>query len=140
MGEQLNLTPAKQSAAPAVVEQVAITDTATEVADSTAVATAEGATESAAANTESAQTAQNEVKSSAEYEYYVVMGIFSTEENASRAVAQAESRIKDLSCKVLPFKDKYMVTLYGSDKITDCNAFANSYRDIYADLWVYKKK
>ena len=67
MGEQLNLTPAKQSAAPAVVEQVAITDTATEVADSTAVTTAEGATESAAANAESAQTAQNEVKSSAEY-------------------------------------------------------------------------
>ena len=76
----------------------------------------------------------------ADYEYYVVMGIFSTEENAQRAVAQAESRIQDVSCKVLPFKDKYMVTLFGSDKIGDCNAYANSYRDIYADLWVYKKK
>ena len=76
----------------------------------------------------------------ADYEYYVVMGIFSTEENAQRAIEQAESRIKDLNCKVLPFKDKFMVTLFGSDKIGDCNSFANSYRDIYADLWVYRKK
>ena len=90
--------------------------------------------------TQSAQPAETVVNSNTTYEYYVVMGIFSTEENAQRAVAQAESRIKDVSCKVLPFKDKFMVTLFGSDKIGDCNAFANSYRDIYADLWVYKKK
>ena len=74
------------------------------------------------------------------YAYYVVMGVFSTEENAQRAIEQAESRIKDLNCRVLPFKDKFMVTLFGSDKIGDCNSFANSYRDIYADLWVYRKK
>ncbi len=91
-------------------------------------------------STQSAQSAETVANSNADYEYYVVMGIFSTEENAQRAIAQAESRIKDLNCKVLPFKDKFMVTLFGSDKIGDCNAFANSYRDIYADLWVYKKK
>ena len=91
-------------------------------------------------STQSAQPSETVANSSADYEYYVVMGIFSTEENAQRAIAQAESRIQDVSCKVLPFKDKFMVTLFGSDKIGDCNAFANSYRDIYADLWVYKKK
>ena len=91
-------------------------------------------------STQPAQPSETVVNGTADYEYYVVMGIFSTEENAQRAVAQAESRIQDVSCKVLPFKDKYMVTLFGSDKIGDCNAFANSYRDIYADLWVYKKK
>lgn len=92
------------------------------------------------ASTQPAQPTETVANSGADYEYYVVMGIFSTEENAQRAIAQAESRIKDVSCKVLPFKDKFMVTLFGSDKIGDCNAFANSYRDIYADLWVYKKK
>ena len=90
--------------------------------------------------TQAAQIADTATTTSADYEYYVVMGIFSTEENAQRAIAQAESRIKDLNCKVLPFKDKFMVTLFGSDKIGDCNSFANSYRDIYADLWVYRKK
>lgn len=97
-------------------------------------------TTSTTTSTQPTQAAQAEPVSSSEYQYYVVMGIFSTEQNAQRAIEQAESRINDLNCKVLPFKDKYMVTLYGSDKLGDCNAFANSYRDIYADLWVYKKK
>jgi hypothetical protein len=77
-------------------------------------------------STQPAQPAETLVNGTADYEYYVVMGIFSTEENAQRAVAQAESRIQDVSCKVLPFKDKFMVTLFGSDKIGDCNALANS--------------
>ena len=130
-----------------VVEQPATTDAvaqgiegeATTPADSTNSAGG-NAVASTNASTQPAQPAETVANSGADYEYYVVMGIFSTEENAQRAIAQAESRIKDVSCKVLPFKDKFMVTLFGSDKIGDCNAFANSYRDIYADLWVYKKK
>lgn len=98
------------------------------------------ATTSTNTSTQPAQPAETVVNGTADYEYYVVMGIFSTEENAQRAIEQAESRIKDLNCRVLPFKDKFMVTLFGSDKIGDCNSFANSYRDIYADLWVYRKK
>ena len=126
----------EQSAAePAVAEgQVNTTD------NTTATATTAATTTSSDTLTQAAQTADTAATTSVDYEYYVVMGIFSTEENAQRAIEQAESRIKDLNCKVLPFKDKFMVTLFGSDKIGDCNSFANSYRDIYADLWVYRKK
>lgn len=108
--------------------------------NTTAAATTTATTTSSDALTQTAQPADTATTTSADYEYYVVMGIFSTEENAQRAIEQAESRIKDLNCRVLPFKDKFMVTLFGSDKIGDCNSFANSYRDIYADLWVYRKK
>ena len=127
----------EQSAAePAVAEgQVNTTDNTTAAA-TTAATTAT----SSDTSTQTAQTSDTAATTSVDYEYYVVMGIFSTEENAQRAIEQAESRIKDLNCKVLPFKDKFMVTLFGSDKIGDCNSFANSYRDIYADLWVYRKK
>ena len=126
----------EQSAAvPAVAEgQVNTTD------NTTAAVTTTATTTSSDALTQTAQPADTATTTSVDYEYYVVMGIFSTEENAQRAIEQAESRIKDLNCKVLPFKDKFMVTLFGSDKIGDCNSFANSYRDIYADLWVYRKK
>ena len=130
-----------------VVEQPATTDAVAqsvegEVATSANSANSAGgnAVASTNASIQPVQPAETVANSGADYEYYVVMGIFSTEENAQRAIAQAESRIKDLNCKVLPFKDKFMVTLFGSDKVGDCNAFANSYRDIYADLWVYKKK
>ena len=123
------------AAEPAVAEgQVNTTD------NTTAAVTTAATTTSSDALTQTVQPADTAATTSVDYEYYVVMGIFSTEENAQRAIAQAESRIKDLNCKVLPFKDKFMVTLFGSDKIGDCNSFANSYRDIYADLWVYRKK
>ena len=124
-----------------VAEQPATEQPATESAVAqNAEGEASTTIDSTSTSTQSAQPAETVANGNADYEYYVVMGIFSTEENAQRAVAQAESRIKDVNCKVLPFKDKFMVTLFGSDKIGDCNAYANSYRDIYADLWVYKKK
>ena len=124
-----------------VAEQPATEQPATESAVAqNAEGEASTTIDSTSTSTQPAQPAETVANGNAYYEYYVVMGIFSTEENAQRAIAQAESRIKDVNCKVLPFKDKFMVTLFGSDKIGDCNAFANSYRDIYADLWVYKKK
>lgn len=128
---------AEQSAAESanVEGQVNTTDNTTAAVTTTATTATSSDT-----STQTAQTTDTAATTSTDYEYYVVMGIFSTEENAQRAIAQAESRIKDLNCRVLPFKDKFMVTLFGSDKIGDCNSFANSYRDIYADLWVYRKK
>lgn len=77
---------------------------------------------------------------SATYAYYVVMGIFSTDANASRAIEQVRSKISNAACVVLPFKDKFMVTIYGSNSREECNTYARSYRDIYPDLWVYSTK
>ena len=124
----------KQSAEKVVVEQVA-------TPEAPAVESAEQGVESAAEpNAEQAQSAQVAPQSS-EYAYYVVIGIFSTPENAERAVQQVQAKIKDVECKVLPFKGgKHMVTIFGSDSVADCNAFARSYRDVYPDLWVYNKK
>jgi hypothetical protein len=128
----------KQSAEKVVVEQIA-------TPEAPAVESAEQGVESAAEpnavpNTEQTQPAQVAPQSS-EYAYYVVMGIFSTPENAERAVQQVQAKIKDVECKVLPFKGgKHMVTIFGSDSVADCNAFARSYRDVYPDLWVYNKK
>lgn len=127
-----------QSAEKVVVEQVA-------TPEAPAVESVEQGVESAAEpnavpNAEQTQPAQVAPQSS-EYAYYVVMGIFSTPENAERAVQQVQAKIKDVECKVLPFKGgKHMVTIFGSDSVADCNAFARSYRDVYPDLWVYNKK
>ena len=128
----------KQSAEKVVVEQVATPEASAEQVAEQGV---ESAVEpNAVPNAEQTQPAQVAPQSS-EYAYYVVMGIFSTPENAERAVQQAQSKIKDVECKVLPFKGgKHMVTIFGSDSVADCNAFARSYRDVYPDLWVYNKK
>lgn len=120
-------------------EQVAVAEsTATEATE--VVQTAEQQA-SALQSTEQPSAPAQSVKQSGAYAYYVVMGIFSTPENAERATQQVQSKIKDAECEVLPFKGgKYMVTLFGSDSVADCNAYARSYRDIYPDLWVYNKK
>ena len=74
------------------------------------------------------------------YSYYVVMGVFSTEQNAERATEQLRSRIPAASCETLPYYSKYMVTAFGSNSREECNLFVSSYADIYPDLWVYNMK
>ncbi len=74
------------------------------------------------------------------HNYYVVMGVFSTEQNAARAVEQLRSKIKEATGEVLPYGDKYMVTAFGSNSRSECNLFIGAYGDIYPDLWVYNKK
>lgn len=76
----------------------------------------------------------------AEYGFYVVMGVFKEEANAQRAVKQVESKIEDAMCVIRPFKGKHMVTVFGSDKRADCMTYANAYRDIYPNLWIYQNK
>lgn len=74
------------------------------------------------------------------YAYYVVMGVFSTEANADRAIEQVRTKASEVKCEVLPFGSKFMVTMYGSDSREDCNTFARSYRELFPDLWIYNKK
>ncbi len=83
---------------------------------------------------------QPQVVQNKAYAYYVVMGVFSSEQNAQRAVEQLRSKIKDAAAEVRPFGDKYMVTAFGSDQREECNVFVRSYHDIYPDLWIYNKK
>lgn len=110
-------------------------DTDTTTAPDTAAQPASTATEQPATQPAPAVSA-----SDGKYAYYVVMGVFSTEQNAARALEQAKRRIEDMNGAVLPFKDKFITAVFGSDKRDDCAAFARSYRDIYPDLWIYNVK
>ena len=74
------------------------------------------------------------------YRFYVVMGVFKEEANAQRAVKQVESKIENAMCVIRPFNEKHMVTIFGSDKRGDCMTYANAYRDIYPNLWIYENK
>ena len=84
--------------------------------------------------------AQTPAAQNRRYAYYVVMGVFSTEANADRAIEQVHSKASEAKCEVLPFGSKFMVTMYGSDSREDCNTFARSYRELFPDLWIYNKK
>lgn len=94
-----------------------------------------------AENSASTEVAVSPVTHKDYYAYYVVMGVFSTEQNAERAVDQARGKLPNATCAILPFAgDKFMVTVYGSDSQAECAEFAKANRDVISDLWVYNKR
>lgn len=77
------------------------------------------------------------------FAYYVVAGVFSTEQNAERAVASFKAKVPNAVCAIVPRGEKYMVTLFGSDKQEECTAFINANRDLspeLSSLWIYNKR
>lgn len=87
-----------------------------------------------------AQVQPSAAQPQTDYRFWVVAGVFSTEQNAARALEMAQKNVKDMDGRIIPFKDKFIAALFGSDNRADCNAFARSYKDIYPDLWIYEVK
>lgn len=66
---------------------------------------------------------------------YVVYGVFSTPENAMRAVGEVRARGVN-GCSAFAYGAKYMVALYYSDNASECNTYIRGARE-YENLWVY---
>lgn len=71
---------------------------------------------------------------------YVVLGVFSSEENARRAAAEAASKADPLSCTIYRFGQKWMVSPHGSSEAASAQAFRKAHSGDYPDLWVYQAK
>ena len=71
---------------------------------------------------------------------YVVIGVYSTPENAFRAVEQAKQRMSDVNCTVYYYSSKYMVSVYNSDNREQAVAYKNRISRTFEGLWIYTKK
>ncbi len=71
---------------------------------------------------------------------YVVLGVFSTTENAERAIGEAQRVAGELRCVVYHYGNKYMVALYDSQSRAECQEFARSMGGKFKDLWIYSRK
>lgn len=69
---------------------------------------------------------------------YVVLGVFSTPENAARAVQAAEKQVPGIRCSVYVFGDKWMISPFSSEDIAACTRFVIEYNDRLPDIWVYR--
>ena len=76
--------------------------------------------------------------SAAAFSHYVVYGVFSTEQNAAKGVEQAQRKDETVECRVIPYKNKYMVTIFGSNSSSECQRYVN--RSPIAGLWIYNAK
>ena len=72
---------------------------------------------------------------------YVVLGVFSTEENARKYIKQMANRAPDIACQAYKFQgSKFMVSGFESADGAEATAFIREHRSKLPDLWVYKRK
>lgn len=71
---------------------------------------------------------------------YVVCGVYSTEENARRAVAEQRRERPDLSHRIYRFGPKWMVSIFESDAAGECRDYMNREGRELEGLWPYTKK
>lgn len=75
---------------------------------------------------------------------YVVLGIYSTEQNARRAIGQASDRHEAVAasdCRVFRYGEKFLVSLGEAESRETAQGLAARYRAAgVADVWVYSKR
>ena len=69
--------------------------------------------------------------------HYVVLGVFSTEENARRAVRETEAKESALRCWIYRFGGKFMVSPFSSDDAGACAQFIRVQDGRFPDMWTY---
>ena len=72
--------------------------------------------------------------------YYVVLGVYSSFENAERAVTQAAETDGTLRCGIFTFGKKWMVSPFESDDSEACNLFRRAHTDHFPDMWLYRAR
>lgn len=68
---------------------------------------------------------------------YVVLGVFSTPENAARAVDAAAEKDPSVRCGIYRFGTKFMVSPFESADTEACALFVRNYSDRFPGLWIY---
>lgn len=71
---------------------------------------------------------------------YLVLGVFSIEENARKAIAAAKKKMPDVDCRIYYYSDKYMVSIFDSTSLKDCEIYKSLTDHIFPDVWIYTKK
>ena len=68
---------------------------------------------------------------------YVVLGVFSTPENAVRAAADAEAKDASVRCGIYRFGEKFMVSPFEAPDAEACTMFIRNYSNRFPGLWTY---
>lgn len=71
---------------------------------------------------------------------YVVLGVFSSLENARRALREVGRREPAIHCRIYLYGPKYMVSMFSSESSEAGRAFVHAYSDRFPDMWTYRAK
>lgn len=68
---------------------------------------------------------------------YVVLGVFSTVENARRAALEAQRKVPGTRCGIYPMGEKFMVSPFAADDAAACMQFIGQAGDAFPGMWPY---
>lgn len=72
--------------------------------------------------------------------HWVVVGSYSTVENAERAIADIEKRMPDAKCDYFKLGSMYAVAAFGSSESNVCQEYKRAHIDDFPQAWVYTPK
>lgn len=72
--------------------------------------------------------------------HWVVVGSYSTIENAERAISDIVKRLPDMQCNYFKLGSMYAVAVFGSADVNECQQFKNDHIKDFAQSWVYTPK
>ena len=96
---------------------------------------ADSVTDPAAAGTD--PTADGEPARLVSGRRYVVLGVFSTPENAARAAQLAREKEGSFRCGVYRFGAKFMVSPFESEDAEACTLFIRAHAETFPGMWTY---
>ena len=72
--------------------------------------------------------------------YYVVLGVYSTPENAVRAAREAMEQEPQMQPSLYYFGQKYLVAAFTSADQAECDAVRRSHGEKFPSLWLYRAR
>lgn len=69
--------------------------------------------------------------------HYVVLGVFSTVENAARAIRETAAKEPGFRCRIYYFGEKFMVSPFSSDDTEVCTQFIRAQSENFPGMWTY---
>lgn len=70
----------------------------------------------------------------------VIVGSYSTPENAERAISDIARRTPELNCSIYTLGSMYAVAIYGSSENDDCVEFMRNYSKHFPQIWIHTPK
>ena len=72
--------------------------------------------------------------------HWVIVGSYSTIENAERAISAIEKSAPEVQCDCFELGSMYAVAAYGDSNLDKCNEFRSSHKDLFPQSWIYTPK
>lgn len=72
--------------------------------------------------------------------HWVVVGSYSTTENAERAIADIVKRLPEMQCNYFKLGSMFAVAAFGSADIVECQEFKKAHSKEFPQSWVYTPK